>query len=384
MTVFLVVTHGKGSMDLYSSRLSRYLPVPIIHTRVYEEVFERFNSSLLSPSTLLEFHAASALARRLNKVEGVLHLPNHHFGRVCVMLRRPFIITVHDLIRYFDALGYGPLIHRPNLKDKLWIRLDYEGARRAARIIAPSNKTKQDLVKFLGVPEEKVRVIYHGVDEVFRPSPGWRPCEEPYILYVGSEHPRKNLTTLLMAFKELKDEYPELRGLKLVKAGRVGGGEAEFRKETLRVVQDLGLLDDVVFLDWVPQERLACLYSEAEVFAFPSLYEGFGWPPLEAMACGCPVISSNAASMPEILGDAAIYAAPKDMKAWREALAAVLTDSGLRRKLSQRGVERAALFTWRRAAEETLKVYREVEEEVGLGGVEEELTAAAALALLTH
>ncbi len=363
--MFLVATLGKGSMDLYSLRLAKHLKVPIIYTDVYEKVFERFNKPLLSLSFIEELLNTWSFAKRLDAIDGIPHLPNHHFGRVGLLLRKPFIITVHDLIRYFDMKGYGPLIHRPNLKDKFWLSLDYLGVKRAARIITPSFKTKMDLVKHLKVPEDKVRVVYHGVDEVFKPTKGWRPCEEPYVLYVGSEHPRKNLATLLKAFSILKREHPEFKDVKLVKAGRVGGGELCYREQTLNLIKTLGLEDDVIFLEWISQRDLASLYSQAELFAFPSIYEGFGWPPLEAMACGCPVIASNTSCTPEILGDAAIYVSPRDVEGWYKALAMLLGDESLRKKLASKGLERAKTFTWRRAAEETLNVYKEVEEELG-------------------
>ena len=363
MTVFLVATLGKGSLDLYSMRLARYLDVPVIRTDIYQRVFERFNKPLLSLSTLDEIRETWQFARKMDAAEGIPHFPSHHFGRVGFMMKKPFIITVHDLIRYFDMIGYGPLIHRPNVKDRFWLNLDYHGVKKAAKIIVPSGRTKLDLMKFLGVPEDKIRVIYHGVDEVFKPTKGWRPCEEPYVLFVGSEHPRKNLTTLLIAFGKLKKEYPEFRDVKLVKAGRIGGGEEDFRRRTLELIKSLGIEKDVVFVDWISQESLASMYTNAEVFAFPSLYEGFGWPPVEAMACGCPVISSNTSCMPEILGDAALYVNPRDVDGWKEALALILSDSNLRRKLTSRALERAKFFTWERAAKETLEVYREVEEQ---------------------
>jgi len=349
-------------LDLYSIRLSSYLQAPTLHTDAYQRVRERFHKPLFSPSTLKELHFIWKFAKTLDKLEGIPHLPNHHLGRIGLLLKKPFIITVHDLIRYFDAKGYGPLIHKPNLKDRLLLRSDYEGVKKAVKIIVPSQRTKLDVVKHLEVPEEKVEVIYHGIDEIFKPTYGWRPCEEPYILYVGSEHPRKNLATLFKAFSRVKQENPELKDLKLVKAGRAGGREAKFREETLRLTRDLGISEDVIILDWVPQSCLASLYTGAELFAFPSLYEGFGWPPLEAMACGCPVLSSNAACMPEVLGDAALYVDPWDVEGWKQALATMLTDEGLRRKLAYKGMERASRFTWRRAAEQTLALYKEVEE----------------------
>ncbi|KYH39281.1 MAG: hypothetical protein AYL30_000290 [Candidatus Hecatellales archaeon B24] len=227
-------------------------------------------------------------------------------------------------------------------------------------MIAPSNQTKKDLVKLLRVPEWKIKVIHHGVDRVFKPTFSKRPCEEPYILYVGSEHPRKNLKTLLRAFSLLKKDS-RYRRLKLVKVGRAGGGECDFRGETMRMVKALKIENDVVFTGWCSSEDLASYYSQAEVFAFPSVYEGFGWPPLEAMACGCPVVSSNASSMPEILGGAALLVNPYDVEGWRQALDRVLSSDRLRSRLSALGMGRAKNFTWEKTAKQTLEVYMEVE-----------------------
>ncbi len=364
-SVFLVVTHGKSSLDLYSLRLARHLKVSTLHTDVYQRFSRLFNRKLFSASTVEGLLTLMRFAGKLSRITGIPHLPNQHLGRVGFLLKKPFIITVHDLIRYVDLKAskhFKPLIHKPNLQDYFWLGLDYRGVARAARIIVPSTYTKNDLVRRLGIPEEKIRVVYHGVDEAFKPTENGRPCPEPYILYVGSEHPRKNLKTLLEAFSRLK-ENASFRDLKLVKVGRTGGKEANFRGQTLRLVESLGLKRDVIFFDWLPVKTLASFYTQAELFAFPSLYEGFGWPPLEAMACGCPVVSSNASSMPEILGDAALYVNPLDVEGWAEALAEVLSSNRLRRKLSAKGIERAKRFTWRRTAEETLKVYLELEEE---------------------
>jgi len=364
--VYLVVTHGTSSIDLYSVRLANYLKVPLLHTDIYQRIRRLFNKPLLSPYLFEGFMLLKDFVKRLRETPGIPHLPNHHLGRFGYFLGKPFIITVHDLMRYLDLVGGGPcLIRKPNLQDALWLHLDYLGAVKAAKIVVPSNHTKNDLVRYLKVPEEKVVVIYHGIDEAFKPVEGPRPCEEPYVLYVGSEHPRKNLATLLKAFKLLKQD-PKFRELKLVKAGPAGGEEKSFRSDTMSVVEALGLKGDVIFVDrWLSVEELAALYSQAELFAFPSIYEGFGWPPLEAMACGCPVIASNTTSLPEVLGDAAMYADPASPEAWAEAMERVLTDDRLRRKLASMGLERAKQFTWRRAAEQLLRVYEEVEELYG-------------------
>ena len=365
MTVFLVVTHGKGSMDLYSLRLSRYLRVPTLHTDIYQKVSEQFGRSVVSSSMFRNTLLVINFLGKLNGMEGIPHLPNHHLGRFGYFLKKPFIITVHDVIRYLDIKNKNstPLIHKPSLNDSFWLNLDFKGSTKAEKIIVPSNHTKMDLIKHLSVPEEKIRVIYHGVDEDFKPTYGRRPCPEPYILYVGSEHPRKNLETLLKAFHMLKRD-PKFKHLKLVKVGRIGGKEENFREKTLRLIETLGLEKEVIFISWISSAKeLASLYTQAELFAFPSVYEGFGWPPLEAMACGCPVVSSNVTAMPEILGSAAVYVDPYDVEGWCQAMVEILTDDGLRKSLSIRGMERAKLFSWKKAAEETLKVYKEVDEE---------------------
>lgn len=360
--VFLVVTHGRGSMDLYSLRLSQHLRIPTIHTDIYQRVCEVYGLRGVM-RVLRNAGEVHKFMKALEGFPGIPHLPNHHLGRFAYMLKKPFIITVHDVIRYLDARGCAdsPLIHRPGWLDGLLISLDFLAARKALRIIVPSNFTKLELIRYLGVPESRIRVVYHGVDEVFRPTFGGRPCPEPYILYVGSEHPRKNLETLLRGFKLLKSD-PKYRRVKLVKAGVVGGGERDFRAETLKLVDALGLRDDVIFLGWVSQRELASYYTQAEAFVFPSIYEGFGWPPLEAMACGCPVVSSRIPVMLELLGDAAVFVEPKSPEAWRDALELVLESDRVRSRMRARGFERARRFTWARAARETLQVYREVAE----------------------
>ncbi|RLI30576.1 MAG: glycosyltransferase family 1 protein [Candidatus Hecatellales archaeon] len=363
MKVYFIVTHGKRSLDLYSLRLSRYLNVPKLHTNLYSKIAETFGSSLLKPSTLRMFLEVCRFSRALRKLPGIPHLPNHHMGRFTLKLEKPFIITVHDVMRYLDIeFNRGLISKKPTPQDKYWIRLDFEGIKKASKIIVPSHFTGKELAKYVGVPADKIHVIYHGIDEVFKPRPGQTPCPKPYILYVGSEHPRKNLSTVLQAFAKLKKEKVH-RKLKLVKVGSAGSREADFRAETLQWVSKLHLQGEVIFLGWVSPETLATLYTEAELLVFPSIYEGFGWPPLEAMACGCPVVSSNKASMPEIFGDAALYVNPYDVDGWVHVLDQVLLSDRLKRRLSNLGRQHAKKFTWKKAAEETLKVYQQVAED---------------------
>ena len=179
------------------------------------------------------------------------------------------------------------------------------------------------------------------------------------MLFVGSEQLRKNLPTLLKALKLMKQE-PTLRHVKLVKVGKAGSGDAPFRKQTLAAVAELGLEEDVIFTEYVPDEQLVAYYSGASCFVLPSFYEGFGFPPLEAMACGCPVIVSSAGALPEVAGDAALIVDPRDAEGLAATMRRVLLDTATRNELSGRGLERAARFSWQCAAEQTLAVYERV------------------------
>src|SRR5215208_1776010 len=362
--VRLVTTVGGGSMDTYARCLTERLAgrdgVRTLETDVYPRVAELFNVPLLSRTATAALREDARFVRRLRRVREPLHLPNHHLGRYGRFLSVPYVVTVHDLIRYFDLKGRGPLIHRPNLRDRLYLGLDYAGIRRATALIAVSHTTKRDLVRHLGIPPARVAVVYEGLDHGrFRPVDR-RLVDAPYVLFVGSEHPRKNLATLLRAFRLLKDE-PRFRELRLVKVGAAGGREAPFRRRTLAAVAALGLERDVLFTGRVPDADLPAYYSGAACLVLPSLYEGFGFPPLEAMACGCPVIVSSAGALPEVAGDAALVVHPRDPRALARAMATLLTDENARRDLVERGLRRARRFTWERTAERTLAVYRVVE-----------------------
>ncbi len=358
--VTLVVTKGVGAMDIYVEKLAEKLDVPKVYTNIYQRIAKSFNISWLSLDVLRFIREDWQFVRTLNRQDGILHLPNQHLGRYGFFLKVPYIITVHDLIRYFDLKGYSTFIHRPNLRDKFYLSLDYRGVKKATRVIAVSQATKHDLVQYLGIPKERISVVYQGIDhQLFRPT-SRRLVDYPYILFIGTEHPRKNFVGLLKSFSKLKNQgnFKDLKVLKVGRAGRLG---TEFRKHTLRVVNELGLSSEVVFTDYVAPEDLPAYYSGAECLILPSFYEGFGLPPLEAMACGCPVIVSNLASLPEVAGDAAIKVNPDDIDSITNAIYEVLTNERSKRELVSRGFERARQFSWEKTAKETLKVYESVE-----------------------
>jgi len=269
------------------------------------------------------------------------------------LLLCPSVVTIHDLI---------PKLY-PQYLPSLWKRAIFEVAIRLAvastrRVISVSQSTRDDLVRLLGVAPFKVSVIPEGVDTRFKPADEKaifnlrqkHNLPVGYILYLGTNKPHKNLARLVGAFAKAKTER------KLVLAGK----EDPRYSEAHEVTKQLGLQDRVVFLGRVSEDDLPALYSGAALFVFPSLYEGFGLPLLEAMACGVPVISSSTSSLPEIAGQAAVMVDPLDLSQLARALERVLGDSNLRASMREEGLEQAAQFSWERTAVETLAVYRQV------------------------
>jgi glycosyltransferase involved in cell wall biosynthesis len=264
------------------------------------------------------------------------------------------VFTLHDLIFLFHPETHKPL-------NRWFLTLMMPRFLRAAdAVIAVSECTKRDAIRFYRIPEEKITVIYEGVNPRFRPaSPETIAAvrarynlPEHFILYVGTIEPRKNLTALLEAFHHLLATHD----LRLVIVGKKGWlYEGFFRR-----LRELGLGDRVIFTGYVPDEDLPAIYSAADLFVFPSLYEGFGLPVLEAMACGTPVICSNTSSLPEVAGDAAFLVDPTDVCSLAGAMEQALTDEHLRSELMAKGLERARWFTWEKAAAKTLEVYRGV------------------------
>jgi len=273
--------------------------------------------------------------------------------------RYPSVITVHDL-----AFLLYPRFLTPE-SARYYGQVD-PASRRADHIIAVSQSTKRDVVRLLGVPNEKVSVIYEAAHPLFQPmdrAQAKQHVSEKYgldgdlILFVSTIEPRKNLPTLLEAFRKLLDSPSTLKNpVTLVVAGQKGW----LTEQMDDLVAKLRLGERVRFVGGAANEELAYLYNAAHVFALPSFYEGFGLTPLEAMASGTPVIVSNTSSLPEVVGDAGLLVDPEDVEAWTVALRRVLTDDALRTEMCEKGLRRAGLFSWQRAARETLSVYRQV------------------------
>ncbi|MBI5302844.1 MAG: glycosyltransferase family 4 protein [Chloroflexi bacterium] len=269
------------------------------------------------------------------------------------------VVTIHDLIPMLLPLYRGSLLVRA------YTQLAALSARRADAIIADSTCSQRDIVRLLRVPESRVRVVYLAADARFRPVADTRAVADKYtlpdqfVLYLGGFDQRKNVRVIIEAFAQLDEFYRA--GWRLVLSGVKLGEDSMFFPDPRRIAREANLPDDAIqYLGWVNEADKPALYSRAGAFVFPSLYEGFGLPPLEAMACGTPVLASNASSLPEIIGDAGILLEPNDARAWADALRAVLADETRRATMRERGIAHARKFSWRRAAEETLAVYTTV------------------------
>jgi glycosyltransferase involved in cell wall biosynthesis len=240
-------------------------------------------------------------------------------------------------------------------------------------ILTYSEHTKRDVVETLGVEAERIHVAPLAAHEQYRPDLDPERLREvlgrhglggrPYVIYAGLVGARKNLARLVEAFHILRQEAPSL-GHRLVLAG----GAFQMSEPIFEAIRALRMEGDVKWLGFVPFEDLPYLLGGAELFAFPSLYEGFGLPPLEAMACGTPVVCSSASSLPEVVGDAGLLFDPYRVNEMAESMHRVLADGGLRAELGRKGLERARLFSWEKTARLTLAAYEEAFARAGGGG----------------
>lgn len=269
----------------------------------------------------------------------------------------PVVITLYDII----ALLFPGWCKVSNyLHYRIFLPLS---VKKAAGIIVPSDFTGRDVVKRFPVAENKVRVIHLGVNSDFRVIRDddrfsllrkKYDLGEKFILFVGKQEPKKNLVRLVEAFHGLRSQG-SIRH-KLVVAGEKGWQCSPI----FRRIRELGLQAEVVFTGFIPPEELPYMYNMADLFVFPSLYEGFGLPPLEAMACGVPVVCSNRGAIPEVVGDAALLFNPLDIPGMAGAMKEAITNHQVRRDLVNKGMERAKLFSWQKTAEATEHFYREV------------------------
>jgi len=319
------------------------------------------NVPLLEPDTTLKgyLHCQKILKEMKCDVMHVPHLfwaPRH---TPC-----PYVVTVHDVLDH---------MYRANGLSRIPRSLHYFFTRgslkHAARIFAVSRFTKSEVEKLFGIPGSRIEVIYNAIDERFLHGHATDADRQllaerfqvnyPFLLYAGRISPHKNVVRIIEAFSALKAElekdarYPDL---KLI----VIGDELSRHPDLRRTVIRSGVQNDVRFLGFVPIEVLRLFYDMAKVFVFPSLYEGFGLPPLEAMAHGTPVLASNTSALPEVVGSAAVLVNPENVFEIMRALHRMLLDQPLREKLKQRCYEQAKKFSWDISARQTLAVYGEI------------------------
>jgi glycosyltransferase involved in cell wall biosynthesis len=306
------------------------------------------------------FREFRAVVKRLEC--DLVHIPN--LFSVPRALPCPYVMTVHDILEHMS---------RAREQTGFWRFLHVQMTRRvlsgAARIFAVSNFTKIEIEKLFGIPAGRIEVVYNAIDE--RLLRGHASAADrqliaeryqvtyPFLLYAGRISPHKNVVRMIEAFSALKTELQKQKvfpDLKLIIIGDDVSGNPDLRRTVIRS----GVQNDVRFLGFVPIEVLRTFYDAAKIFVFPSLYEGFGLPPLEAMAHGTPVVTSNVSSLPEVVGNAAVLVHPENVFEIMRALQRVLLDQPLREKMKERSYRQAAKFSWEKSVHRIMEVYQEV------------------------
>ncbi len=335
--------------------------ISLIHyKRSDDSIYSKVNDIII-PEMPLKLTSAIGIPQAVKNAKiDILHIPVHWYNQITpFVLNREIkkVLTLHDLTPILF-----PEMHTRETN------LTWESSlkfikNRTNIVICDSISTKNDCIKLLKIPEKRLRVIPLSADEQYKPLKNKEDIrveleskyniDAPFILFVGTLEKRKNVPTLLKSFYKLKKS--ELKH-KLV----IVGGKGWKYTKIFDLINELDLQNEVIFTDYVSDEYLVKLYNAADLFVYPSLYEGFGLPPLEAMACGCPVITSNTSSLPEVVGDAGIMIDPNDIDGLAESMLKILTDQELREELSKKSLERSKLFSWEKTAKETWMVYEEV------------------------
>lgn len=314
----------------------------------------RFNTE--KPVTRIAWEQFIAPFRLLRDRPAILHCPVNVMPLLALSRT---VITIHDL-------GFIRFPERYRKPKRLYLHaLTALSAKRARHLITPSEAVRQEVIELLKIKPERVTAIAEGVSENFKPLP---PAEiekfkreknlpDKFALYVGTLEPRKNLPFLIKAFARWRTENPaEAEGVRLI----IGGAKGWFYEEIFRLVEQLSLGSVTDFPGYLREDDLPLWYNSARCFVYPSIYEGFGLPPLEAMACGCPVITSDISSIPEVVGEAGRLVKPDDENGLVAALDLLLTDDAAWSVYREKGLAQAARFTWQEAARRTLEIYRQI------------------------
>ncbi len=327
-----------NSYDEFQQNNTRVIMASKKHQRFFEQYYFPENS-------------------KLNSID-IFHVPQNGIG-LCENMKCKKIATIHDLIPYImpETVGRGYLLKF--LKDVPKV-IDLSSS-----LITVSEWSKQDILKFFPIDKDKIYVTPLAADDKYRPLDKEKCIEllskaynikSPFILYIGGFSPRKNVKALITAFSKIYKELNSEYSLVIVGATKDQGQYlSEFST-------NLELASKIIFTGFVPEEHLPMLYNGCDAFVYPSLYEGFGLPPLEAMNCGTPVITSNLTSIPEVVGDAGILIDPYSEEELKTSIVKLLNDENLRKEYSLRGLARAKGFSWKKTAERTLDVYKKIYE----------------------
>jgi glycosyltransferase involved in cell wall biosynthesis len=355
---FMEIDYINGQKRTKLTGISKYQNE--IHNRlnikVNNIVYEPMNIKLgdFNIGTIIKLYLIYPLivAKKIKK-DNIKHITSQDLAYLLNFLKiKKTIITCHDLIPWAYEKNHS-LIWKNNIK----------GLKKADEIITVSQFSKSEIVKYVKYPEKKIHVIPNGVDHnSYYKNRNKNVLKKlnielnnKIILYVGTEQHRMNFSVLVKSFAKLKKILPNIKLLK------IGNPHSNIeRRKILNLISDLNLQKDVIFTGYVLEEELPKWYNAADLLVYPCAYAGFGLPPLEAMACGTPVITSNTSSLPEVVGDAGIMVNPNNIEELTKKMYEVLTNDGLSKDMSNMGLKRAKLFNWDKSAQKTLKIYKEI------------------------
>jgi len=285
------------------------------------------------------------------KDANIKHITSQEFAYLLNSIKMDMsVVTCYDLIPWAFEKNHS----------KIW-KNNIAGLKKAKRIMTISEFSKSEIIKYLDYPEDKIHIVSPAVDhDVYFENENKEILnkfhisnEEKVVLYVGSETPRMNVPVLIKAFSKLKKKIP---GIKMVKIGESQSYGA--RENILKLINELDLQDDIIFVGYVKEEDMPRWYNAADILVYPCTYAGFGLPPLEAMSCGTPVITSNTTSLPEVVGDAGLMVNPQNFELMADMIYNLLKDDELRNDMIIKGLKRAKMFSWDESAKKTLKIYK--------------------------
>ncbi len=356
-----IQTYVRGLVDslLKTDRKNQYY---LIHYKKNADSFYKNRKEIIIPIKPIpfyrEFRKIILMPILLKKYNLDIVHETAQIGPFFLPAKFKKIITIHDLVPliYPKTNNIITWIHH---KIGLWLVL-----KRADSVIAVSNSTKKDILKFFNIPQNKITVIYEGHFNYYTPVKNKKQLDEikrkyklyfKFILFVGTLEPRKNISRVIKSFIKIKKEFPELR---LVIVGKKGWKY----NEIFRLINQLNIGNSVIFTGYVPEEDLPAINSLAEVLVYPSLYEGFGLSALGAIKCGCPVVSSNCSSIPEVINDAGVLVDPTNVSKISAGILKVLKDRSFRNKIIKKGLAQGKRFNWKKFAKKTMRVYEQATE----------------------